>query len=53
MLKIRAKTQSLVALSSGESQFYVACKVSLARDLGIELQGEVWGDASAALGIIK
>ena len=59
-LKGWSKTQSLVALSSGESEFYAAVKasaealgiVSLLQDLGYTVEGEVWGDASAALGII-
>ena len=61
LLKGWSKTQTLVALSSGESELYATLKVaseglgliSIARDLGIQLEGEVWGDASAALGIIK
>ena len=56
-----SKTQSLIALSSGESEFYAALKasaetlglVSLLKDLGYNVSGEVWGDASAALGIIN
>ena len=60
-LKIWSRTQSLVVLSSGESEFYAARKESaeglgmkaVAADLGIQVDGEVWGDASAALEIIK
>ena len=60
-LKGRAKTQTLVALSSGESELYATLRAaseglgaqSISKDLGIDLRGEVWGDASAALGIIK
>ena len=60
-LKGWAKTQSLIALSSGESELYATLRAasgglgvqSIASDLGITLRGEVWGDASAALGIIK
>ena len=56
-----SKTQSLVALSSGESELYAALKaaaeglgtMSVLSDLGWFMKGEVWGDASAALGIIN
>ena len=56
-----SKTQTFIALSSGESELYVALKasaetlgfVSLLKDLRYLLSGEVWGDASAALGIIN
>ena len=55
-----SRTQSLVALSSAESELYATLKASaealgliaMMRDLGYLLSGEVWGDASAALGII-
>ena len=48
-------------MSSGESELYAALRAaseglgtqSIAKDLGIELRGEVWGDVSAAIGIIK
>ena len=58
-LKGWSKTQTLIALSSGESEFYVALKasaeaiglVALMSDLGYIAKGEIWGDASAALGI--
>ena len=61
LIKGWAKTQTLVALSSGESELCATLRAaseglglqSIAQDLGIDLQGEVWGDASAALGIIK
>ena len=47
--------------SSGESELYATLKaaseglgmLSIARDIGIHLAGEVWGDAAAALGIIN
>ena len=60
VLKCWSKTQSLIALSSGESELYATLRtaaetlgmISMAKDLGINLQGKVWGDASAALGII-
>ena len=59
-LKGWSKTQTLIALSSGESELYAALKASsealglaaLLKDLGYIVKGEVWGDASAALGII-
>ena len=59
-LKGWSKTQSLIALSSGESEPYAALKASaealgmlpLLRDLGYTARGEIWGDASAALGIL-
>ena len=55
-----SKTQSLVALSPGEREFYAALKASaealgvlaIMKDLGWHMYGEVHGDASAALGII-
>ena len=60
-LKGWSKTQTLIALSSGESELYVALNasaealglVALLKDLGYNVKGEIWGDASAALGIIK
>ena len=60
-LKTWSKTQSLIALSSGESEFYAALKASaealgmlaMLKDFGWHMQGEVYGDASAALGIIN
>ena len=56
-----SKTQTLVALSSGESEPYASLKasaetlgiLSMLKDLGWDLHGEVWGDANAALGIIN
>ena len=56
-----SKTQALIALSSGESELYAALKasaealglVSLLNDLGYTVKGGIWGDASAALGIIN
>ena len=56
-----SKTQALIAFSSGESEFYVALRasvetlglLSMCKDLGWKLHGEVWGDANAALGIIN
>ena len=61
LIKGWAKTQSLIALSSGESELYATLKaaaeglgiIAMLSDLGIKVIGEVWGDASAALGIIN
>ena len=58
--KTWSKTQSLIALSSAESEFYAALKaaaeglgmLSVMKDLSWKLKGRVMGDASAALGII-
>ena len=55
-----SKTQSLVGLSSGESELYAAFKaaaeglgmLAMLSDIGWQMMREVWGDASAALGII-
>ena len=60
MIKTWSKTQGLIALSSGESEFYAALKASaeglgliaMLRDFGVHVNGKVLGDASAALGII-
>lgn len=56
-----SKTQTLIALRGGESELYATLKaaseglgmLSVARDLGTTLVGEVWADAPAALGIIN
>ena len=61
LIKGWSKTQSLIALSSAESESYVILKasaetfgvLSMLKDLGYILKGEVWGDASVALGIIN
>ena len=50
-----------MALNSGESEFYATLKaavetlgmLSIMKDLGWCMPGEIWGDASAALGIIN
>ena len=50
-----------MALSSGESELYATLKaaaetlgmMSMMKDLGWQVAGEIWGDASAALGIIQ
>jgi hypothetical protein len=59
-LKSWAKSQSTVALSSAESELYACIKasseglgmISMLKDFGIEVQGDILSDASAALGII-
>jgi hypothetical protein len=59
-LKSWAKSQSTVALSSAESELYACIKasseglgmMSMLKDFGIEVQGDILSDASAALGII-
>ena len=56
-----SKTQSLIALSSGESELYATLKavaetlgmISMLKDLGWKLGGEIWSDANAAIGIIQ
>ena len=61
VVKAWSKSQSLIALSSGESELYATLKASaeglgmqsIAKDLNLHMRGEVWGDASAALGIIN
>ena len=60
-IKTWSKTQALIALSSGESEFYATLKasaealvmISMLQDFGVRVTGEVWGDAQAALGIIN
>lgn len=55
-----SRTHSLIALNSGEFEVYAALKaaaeglglLSMLNDLGWFMNGEVWGDARAALGII-
>jgi len=59
-LKSWSKSQSTVALSSAESELYACVKasseglgmISMLRDFGVEVQGSIMSDASAALGII-
>ena len=61
LVKGRPKTPSLAALSSGKSDLHATLKVasegfgllSFAKGIGLTLAGEVWGDASATLGIIN
>ena len=58
-IKSWASTQSVIALSSGEAEYYGAVKgasvllgaLSLCKDLGIELKGRVHTDSSAAKGM--
>ena len=60
VLKTWCRTQAVVALSSAEAELYGMVKASaellgmmaLYRDVGCSISGQVWGDASAALGII-
>ena len=55
-----SKTQSLIALSSGESELYATLRaaaealgiIAVMRDMGYHVSGEIWSDASAALGTI-
>jgi hypothetical protein len=59
-LKSWSKSQSTVALSSAESELYACVKasseglgmISMLKDFGVEVQGGILSDASAALGII-
>ena len=58
-LKSWSTTQAVIALSSGEAEYYGVVKggsvllgaISMARDLGIELKGRIYTDSSAAKGI--
>ena len=58
-IKSWSQTQALIALSSGESEFYATLKasaetlgtVSMLNDYGVNVTAEVWGDAQAAPGI--
>ncbi len=60
-MKSWAKTQSVVALSSGEAEYYGMLKVvgealgfqSMAEDLGWKVEVRVWSDSSAALGVAR
>ena len=59
-IKTWSKTQSLIALSSGEAELYATLRaaaeslgvMSMMKDLGYHIMGQIWSDASAALGII-
>ena len=56
-----SKTQRLVAISSGEAELYAGIKaasetlgmVFMLADIGRVLQGHVFSDSSAALGMVK
>ena len=60
IIKGWSKAQSLIALRPGRSELYATLKaaaeglgiMAVLSDLGWLMRGEVWGDASAALGII-
>jgi hypothetical protein len=60
-VKARSKTQSVVALSSAESELYAIVKASaeilgaksIFNDLGLNFSSVIYSDASAALGIIQ
>lgn len=55
------KTQTLIALSSGESELYATLRaaaetlgiLSMYKEFGLKMSGYIWGDAQAALGIIS
>jgi len=57
-LKSWSKSQSTIALSSAESELYACVKasaeglgmMSMLKDFGVEVQGDILSDASAALG---
>ena len=59
-LKSWSSTQKTVALSSGEAELMAAVKCSceligalqLDKDWGLELEGEVYVDSSAAMGVV-
>ena len=62
VVKTWSRTQSVIALSSAESEFYALIKASaetlglmtMLKELGFPTEkGQMWGDASAALGIIN
>ncbi len=58
-LKTWSTTQAVIALSSGEAQYYGVVKggsvllgaVTMAKDLGVDLKGRIHTDSSAAKGI--
>ena len=60
-VKTWSTTQATVALSSGEAELYSLTKgaaqtlglVALARDFGVEVEGMIHTDASAAIGIVS
>ena len=58
-IRTSSTTQGVIALSSGEAEFYAAVKAasnaigmqSMARDLGIELKIRLWVDSTACIGM--
>ena len=61
MIRSSSTTQKVISLSSGESEFYALVKasaetvgiLSILKEWGIDVShSQVWGDASAALGIV-
>ena len=58
-IKTWSSNQSVIALSSGEAEFYAMVKgssellgmISLAKDLKVPLEGHLHSDSSAAIGI--
>ena len=61
LVKSWSKGQAIVALSSAESELYACVKatsegmgvLSVFKDFGMTINGKIWADASAALGIIS
>ena len=61
LIKCYSKTQQNIALSSGEAELYAIVRASsevlgimaLYADWGITMEGKIWADASAALGIVN
>ena len=57
-LRTASSTQSVIAMSSGESEFYGLVKAasaligfgSLARDWGLDVKLRLWADSSSAIG---
>ena len=60
-VKSWSKTQATVALSSAESELTAAVKtasemigmIGMARDMGLKVEGDIWVEASAAMGIVN
>ena len=60
-IKTWSTTQAVVAMSSGEAELYALTKgaaqclgaISLGRDLGVNFNGKIHSDATAAIGIIQ
>ena len=59
-IKTWSSNQSVIALSSGEAEFYAMVKgasellglTSIAKDLNVDLLGAIRSDSSAAIGIV-